>query len=84
MAAILSAFQMMSAAAKGVKALATLKKPPSGTKTVTFNFAALLGWALAKYFTDLPPEIIDSLVVGIMFLGNLIIRKLTKGPMAGD
>ena len=84
MGAILSAFQLVSAAAKGVKALATLKKPPPGTKTVTFNFAALLGWAIAKYFTDLPPDVVDYLVIGIMFLGNLIIRKLTKGPMAGD
>ena len=67
---------------QGYKAIATLKKPPAGTKTITFNATALVVWAIARWSPiPIPPEVVDMAMVPIITAVNLWLRKITDGPM---
>lgn len=82
--AILGFIQIVSAATSGAKALATLKKPPAGTKTVTANVAILIAWGIAAWGLDVPGDVVNAVAGIVLALANLVLRKLTKGPLPGE
>ena len=66
---------------QGARSLGAGQGLPPGTKTVTFNLAAVLAWLLARYGLPIPPELIDPIATIILALGNLALRAITKGPI---
>ena len=75
---------IIGVALQGFKAIATLKKPPAGSKTITFNVTAVVIWAIARWSPiPVPPEIVDMVMVPIVTAINLWLRKITDTPMGG-
>ena len=84
MSALLGLFQIVTAAASGVKAVGTLKKPPPGTKSITANVSALVIALAAWLGFSVPMDVIGPLAAILVPLMNLWLRKLTTGPLPGN
>ena len=84
MNAFMGFIQVATAAAQGAKALATLKMPPPGTKTITGNVVIILAWIAAYFSLDIPLDVLNA-AAGILLAGaNMVLRKLTKGPLGNS
>ena len=69
---------------QGARSVGAGQGLPPGTKTVAFNFAAVLAWFIARWGLPIPPEVIDPLATLLLALGNLALRAITKGPLGTD